>query len=109
MECVIVKSKLIASVAYYRDTQKLRVWFHNGRSTTHENITSEVFQNLVSAESPGFYYQYYIATRRKSRATRPGNVRKLAAAIAVAVAMLGASSFSTDHTQKHVQVAASRK
>lgn len=62
MNRVPVQSRLIHSVAYNEQSETLHVWFHNGRHRAHHGIPSSQVSALIEAQSPGFYYSYYIHT-----------------------------------------------
>ena len=88
MECVVIQSRLIASVAYYRNTETLRVWFHTNRCAVHRRISQTMFRNLVDADSPGFYYSHYIAERDHDHPTRLHPVRRLVLLLGITTAAL---------------------
>jgi hypothetical protein len=92
MECVVVKSRLISSAAYYNASGKLCVWFQTGKCAVHDNISDAVFRNLISAESPGFYYHNFISRTKKSGQVKPSPIRRLAAALILTIAMLHGSA-----------------
>jgi hypothetical protein len=94
MECVVIKSRLIASVAYYRNAKKMRVWFHSGRSALHDNVADSAFRNLVNAESPGFYYSNYIRSRVAKPQSRGMLSRRIAFASIISLGMVFASGVS---------------
>lgn len=87
MTRISLSSRLIDSVDYNSDTMTLHVWLKSHRHVTHPNVPPAVFETLVGAESPGFYYSYYIAANDE-RVPRPITwVYKLAGTV-VAAALL---------------------
>ena len=61
MQQIAIDAKTIASVAYNEETGALHVWKRNGRHVIHYNISKGVYNNLVTAGEPDFYYETYIA------------------------------------------------
>jgi hypothetical protein len=61
MEWIKLDSRLIAQIAYLEDNSELHIKFQNGREKVFSNINKNMFENLRSAESPGFYYATYIS------------------------------------------------
>jgi hypothetical protein len=61
MDRIALKSRLVKSAAYNPETGMLHVWLKSKRHVTHPGVSQAIFDLLVSAESPGFYYTYYIA------------------------------------------------
>jgi hypothetical protein len=61
MQRITLKSRLISSVAYDEDTSVLHVWMANRRHVWHSNVSPAIYQNLINADSVGFYYTCYIA------------------------------------------------
>ena len=51
-----LRSTAIAAASYETDTETLEVEFVNGRSYTHEGVPLDVYEGLVSAGSPGSFY-----------------------------------------------------
>lgn len=91
MECVQIRSNLIASAAYYRSTQRLCVWFHSGSSVWHENVPDGVFKNLHEAESPGIYYTNYIRRHAVKEPKKRRSFGTLTKSLAFASMLLAAS------------------
>lgn len=58
MKRISIQSRLIQSIAHDSKTGALHVWFRNGKHRIHQNVSAEIVENLISAESPGFYYSY---------------------------------------------------
>ena len=97
MQQVRVKSRLISSVAYNADTQTLHVWTNDKRHLTHTDISEAVYNNLVSAESAGFYYTYYIARKTAAGPGRRSSARtlsKIVAACAICMVLISISATS---------------
>jgi len=61
MTRIPLTSRLIESVQYSPDTRALHIWFRSRRHRTFSDIPPAKFENLIHADSPGFYYAYYIA------------------------------------------------
>lgn len=55
-----LRSTALAGAAYDDETRTLTVDFRNGRTYTHEGVPQEVYDGLVSAPSPGQYYNSVI-------------------------------------------------
>jgi hypothetical protein len=88
MECVSFNSRMIASAAYYPNLQKLVVWLTSGRSSTYEDVPHNVFNNLVAAESPGYYYSQFIAHRHRQVVAQRSNwALKVASVVVIAMAI----------------------
>jgi len=92
MECVQIRSNLIASAAYYRNTQRLCVWFRSGSSVWHENVPDGVFKNLYEAESPGIYYTNYIRRHAVAQPKKRRGFGKFTKSLAFASVLLAASA-----------------
>lgn len=58
-----LRSTAIAAVEYDDETRTMEVEFTNGRSYTHTGVPQEVYDNLVSAGSPGAHYNNHIKGR----------------------------------------------
>ena len=58
-----LRSTAIALVEYDDETRTMEVEFVNGRSYTHAGVPQEVYDNLVSAGSPGSFYNSAIKGR----------------------------------------------
>ena len=95
MQQVPLDSRLIASVAYNPDHQTLHVWLRDRRHAIHQNISEAIYNNLVSAESAGFYYTCYIA-RKEQPAPHHGAraVFRLVAACAISMLLISLSATS---------------
>ena len=61
MTRIPLMSRLIESVQYNPDTRTLHIWFRSRRHRAFSDIPPAKFENLINADSPGFYYAYYIA------------------------------------------------
>ena len=107
MECVSLNSRLISSATYYRGAKKLRVWFHSGRYAIHDNVTAGVFDNLVNADSPGFYYKNYIAGRDWSQIKKSNYLLKVSASVVLAAALVMASGLYSPKTFEQTAFASS--
>jgi hypothetical protein len=59
-----LKSKLIASASYDDDKRMLSVTFHDGRQRTIA-VPRAMYENLITAQSPGWYYTRHISPLRK--------------------------------------------
>jgi hypothetical protein len=55
-----LRSSSIAAAGYDPDTRTMEVEFVNGRTYTHPDVPPEVYEGLVSAESPGRFYNQQI-------------------------------------------------
>jgi hypothetical protein len=65
MQWKTLQSRLISEVAYDEPHEVLFVRLRTKQLKKYQNISPTMYENLVSAESPGFYYSYYIAKRHK--------------------------------------------
>lgn len=72
MRRISLNSRLIESVAYNSETASLSVWLQSRRRAIHEDVSHAEYMNLISADSPGFYYTYFIASKDMSKPTRLG-------------------------------------
>lgn len=61
MEWIALKSRLVSEIAYDAEHEVLEVRLRTGAQRKYDGISPTIFENLRSAESPGFYYSYYIA------------------------------------------------
>lgn len=95
MQQIPLNSRLISSVAYNADNQTLHVWLNDKRHVTHHNISEAVYNNLVSADSAGFYYTCYIA-RKEEAGARSGarTLGKLLAACLLSMLIVSISATS---------------
>jgi hypothetical protein len=102
MECAVIHSKMIASVAYYPYSQTLCVWLRSGKCAWHHGISRSTFENLKTAESPGLYYTNFI---RGHTAERPTVVRRsakwAASVIIAAVTLLLSTTFQGERVESH--------
>ena len=64
MEWIALKSRLVSEIAYESEREVLHVRLRTRAQRSYRNISPTMFENLRSAESPGFYYSYYIARPR---------------------------------------------
>lgn len=55
-----LRSSAIASAGYDPDTRTMEVEFTSGRSYTHQDVPPEVYEGLLSASSPGRFYNEQI-------------------------------------------------
>ncbi len=95
MQQVPIKSRLISSVAYNADSQTLHVWLHDKRHVTHYDVSEAVYNNLVSAESAGFYYTYFVARKdAPSRRNSARTVSRLIVACAISMLLVSISATS---------------
>ena len=62
MNRVSIQSRLIQNVAYNEQSETLHIWFRNGKHRAHYDISASRVSALIQAQSPGFYYSYYIHT-----------------------------------------------
>lgn len=60
MTWIRLNSRRLAAAAYDAAHEKLEVRFRNGSTADHRGVTPAMFDSLITAESPGFYYHYYI-------------------------------------------------
>lgn len=73
MEWIALKSRLVSEIAYDTEQEILHVRLRTGSLKRYENISPTIFENLRTAESPGFYYSYYIARAREK--SKPESAR----------------------------------
>lgn len=93
MQRVHLNSSLLSSVAYDAEGRTLHVWLRDKRHLVHHDISEAVYDNLVSAESAGFYYTCYIApTGSKGRRTGTRTVIKLVAACLISMLLVSISA-----------------
>lgn len=52
-----IKSSSMAAVGYDKENQVLGVQFHNGREYHYQGVHPLIHQELMTAESPGKYFQ----------------------------------------------------
>jgi len=57
---VALNSKRLRKAAYDAETKKLTVWSGRFNKTVHQDISPGVYNNLVTAQEPDFYYFHYI-------------------------------------------------
>jgi hypothetical protein len=72
---IAVQSKLISEIAYDGRLGVLHVRLRNGEEVTHEDVAPQMVDNLLTAESPGFYYSFYIAKPHERREHQSGIAR----------------------------------
>jgi len=82
---VRLNSNKLKWAAYDAASETLYVWPARGRKITHKFISQGVFNNLITADPPDFYYHFYIARERKRRSRLPGPFVLLCLAILVGV------------------------
>ena len=63
---ILLDSSNICEVVYYRPQGILEVVFHGGRVYRYAGITEAVFQEFITAESAGKYYNAKIKRQFKS-------------------------------------------
>jgi hypothetical protein len=90
MEWIALKSRLVSEIAYDPEHEVLHVRLRTKSLKRYDNISPTMFENLRTAESPGFYYSYYIARPRDSSLSQasmllgmPGRAFRLLRLIAV--------------------------
>jgi KTSC domain len=49
-------SLMLRDCSYDDDTSELSVTFNNGRTYTYEDVAKYIYDGLISAESPGKYF-----------------------------------------------------
>lgn len=52
-----LQSKLVEAVLYYKETQRLTIHLTNGQRREYVDVPSHVYDGLLTAKSPGEYYQ----------------------------------------------------
>ena len=57
---VALNSKRLRKAAYDAETKKLTVWSGRFNKIVHRDISPGVYNNLVTAPEPDFYYFHYI-------------------------------------------------
>ena len=57
---VTLNSQQIRKVQYSPESRKLTVWNGPFTKTVHPNISQGMYDNLISAGMPDFYYSHYI-------------------------------------------------
>ena len=75
MKMIEVASSMVAAVGYDEETRTLQVQFNSGDWYEYYEVESEVFQELLGAESKGRYmssniidcYDYYRIKRKRGR------------------------------------------
>lgn len=55
-----LKSSMLRGCSYDPDKKILDITFVSGRTYTHDNVPEDVYDGLVSAPSPGRYYNEMI-------------------------------------------------
>jgi hypothetical protein len=68
-----IKSRLIKSVVYDEQTQFLDVELRSGKLRRFPNVSKTVYDNLLTAESPGWYYTYHIRKGEPEAGSSVGN------------------------------------
>jgi hypothetical protein len=59
----ILKTGSISDVEYDEETQSLEITFRNGRSYTLTGVPPDMYDGLITADSPGSYYNTYLRGR----------------------------------------------
>ncbi len=75
MEWIKLNSKLISEAAYDEADLALHVRFHNGSEKVFSSVFKHTFENLISAESPGFFYATYISEHYSGNSKAPRRSR----------------------------------
>ena len=75
MELIPLKSSLIHSVAYNSDYNSLQINFHQGSIYVYYNVPESVFEQLISAESAGRFYNQQIKGEYESEKIPPENLQ----------------------------------
>ena len=52
-----LRSKLVEAVLYYQETQRLTIHLTNGQRREYVDVPNHVYNGLLTAKSPGEYYQ----------------------------------------------------
>ncbi|MFW5895402.1 MAG: KTSC domain-containing protein [archaeon] len=60
LKSVNIDSSLIKKAIYYRDKNELVVEFRNGGAYQYRDVEERVYRSLVTADSPGRYYNRHI-------------------------------------------------
>jgi hypothetical protein len=98
MDWIALKSRLVSEIAYDAEHEVLHIRLRTGMLKRYENISPTMFENLRTAESPGFYFSYYIArTHQKSAAPArsssvPAHAKRLMRLLAVTGVFLASAN-----------------
>jgi hypothetical protein len=63
MEMISVRSSAITAVGYDPTTHRMKITFQQGKTYDFCGVPAEVYQGLMSANSPGSYYDQVIRGR----------------------------------------------
>ena len=69
-----INSRLIKSVRYDEQAQHLEVELRSGKLRQFNHIPKFVYDNLITAESPGWYYTYHIRKGEPDEGSSVGNL-----------------------------------
>ncbi|MDN7024859.1 KTSC domain-containing protein [Methanoculleus sp. FWC-SCC1] len=70
MQRETIESAGFASVGYDRETEILRIEFAGGGVYEYVGVPPEVYEGLLSAESPGWFFREFIRERYPSEKIR---------------------------------------
>lgn len=79
-----LNSKNVRWVTYSPDAKRLTVWNSAGRKTVHEGVSEGVYEKLLAADPPDFFYETYIAEAAQPKSAL---IRWLALTLIVALAL----------------------
>lgn len=68
-----IQSRLIKSVSYDAQTLVLEVELSSGKRRRFSNVSKNVYENLLTAESPGWYYTNHIRKGEPDAGSTAGN------------------------------------
>jgi hypothetical protein len=69
-----INSRLIKSVRYDEQAQLLEVELRSGKLRQFTGVRKTVYDNLLAAESPGWYYTYHIRKGEPEGGSSAGNL-----------------------------------
>ena len=70
IQMAAVQSSMISAVGYDAQNKTLRIHFIQNADYDYSGVPSEIYQNLLSAESKGKYYHQYIKGQFPSKRVR---------------------------------------
>ncbi len=66
MQRETIDSAGFASIGYDRETEILRIAFESGGVYEYVGVPPDVYEDLISAESPGWFFREFIRERYPS-------------------------------------------
>jgi hypothetical protein len=91
MEWIALKSRLVSEIAYDAEHEVLFVRLRTKALKRYENVSQIMFDNLRTADSPGFYFSYYIA-RTRDKSAPPAAGRRMSATAMRFMRLIGVTS-----------------